>query len=348
MLSFTRSELESLTRAFSSAAQYRARLDNYLRAEVSFRARSPVCSGLPIQLHVEPTGQCNLPCPMCPRGRGFIGRTGHLDLASFERVLRPLGNTLASVIFSGFGEPLLNPMTCEMVAMAAALGLPTYMNTNGTVLAGQVEAILDARLSIINISLDGVLDQSTHQYTGSSGFAGVVRGVRSLRAAREQRSVPYPVIHGQFILEGEPSAGMGSLMAWAAEIGVDHVKFKRQHRTMPGEVERATQFPATDAHRMARSRRQESTERPDFMPSACSRPWDSLFLGCTAELGVCSFDPHQLLKLSRGKDVLRAWNCPEIRTVRSWHSCRQPHVGEPCSKCNRLPGYLYQKAATKP
>ncbi len=335
MLSYSLEELEPLVRPFCTAAQMEAKASNYRRVARSFDERAETCEGLPIHLHLEPTGDCNLQCPLCPRGRGLIRRHGPLPFAAFDRVFEPLADAVALMIVSGFGEPLLNPGTPRMIGHAARRGVPSHLNTNGTVLRERVDELLDAGPAVINVSMDGAVSQSTHRYSKWHPFPAVAEGVERLRKRKDQRGCELPVISGQFIVTEETVAEIAALESWARSIGVERVKFKRKHQTMPG---------ATDRERLRIAPLPvATTERLDFSPTECSHPWDTVFLSCEGRLGVCSFDPHQLLALP-GEDLPAVWNGAGMRALRRAHAGDGAALIEPCSRCNRLPGYLEARA----
>lgn len=341
MLSFSKRELEEHTKPLCSPGQYRQKLQNYERIEESFAARAEHCKGLPVLLHVEPSGNCNLACPICPRGRGLIERTGLLSLGAFTRVFDPLCETLSNIIISGFGEPLLNPDVARMIDLAGKHGISTIMNSNGTAILERVGEILDSRLTRINISLDGAVSKSCHRYTEENPFSRVVRGVERLRAEKEKRNYEYPGIRGQFIVTIETVDEVEALRNWALGIGVEEVNFKRQHQIMPGEKNREEIFSETDPMEIVNTGKVVSAEWLNWSPSDCTHPWDSLFLSCTGELGICSFDPYLSVKgLDHGSDFAALWNDDVMGRVRRWHAGENTKVEEPCSKCNRLPGYL--------
>jgi MoaA/NifB/PqqE/SkfB family radical SAM enzyme len=341
MLSFSEDEIERYTRPLCSETQLQRKLENFRAVEASFAARQETCSGLPFQIHLEPSGECNLHCPICPRGSGKIARRGLLSLQAFLDALQPLQETLCNIIISGFGEPLLNPLTPQMISHASQNGISTFMNTNGTVLAQHAAALLDARLSLINISLDGAVSRSVHAYSTEHAFDDVVTGVQTLRQKKEKGRYAQPIIWGQFIVSEETIDETKRLEEWALDIGIERVKFKRMHHTMPGAVRREELFAGKDLTRISRGTNLRSTEKLGWSATDCSHPWDSLFISCLGEFGLCSFDPHQVMTLGRPQDGFTAlWNSEKLRQVRRWHAGKTAEIGEPCSRCNRLPGYF--------
>jgi len=215
------------------------------------------------------------------------------------------------------------------------------MNSNGTFLLERVGEILDSRLTLLNVSLDGAVSKSCHSYGEDHPFSEVVRGVRQLRAEKEKRNCSYPKIRGQFIVTIDTVDEVEALKAWALGIGAEDVNFKRQHQTMPGEKERSEVYSGTDPMAIVSTGKVVSAEKLNWSPVDCSHPWDSIFLSCTGEVGICSFDPYLSVKgLKGGQDLASLWNGDAIKRVRRWHSGADAQIQPPCSKCNRLPGYL--------
>jgi wyosine [tRNA(Phe)-imidazoG37] synthetase (radical SAM superfamily) len=342
MLTLSMAEVEEYTKPLCSESLYDIKVENYQKVEASFAARAEHCDGLPIQIHLESSGRCNLLCPICPRGRGLVERNQDLSFETFERVFIPLSETLANIVISGFGEPLLNPETSKMVELATRHGVSTCMNSNGTFLEKRAEEILDAQLTLIKVALDGAMSTSCHLYNAEFPFETVIAGLEALHRKKEEGGYDYPIIVGQFVVSEGTVNEMGRLEEWARGIGVERVSFKRLHHTMPGERERQRLFSEHDFTRILAGNNVNTSEKLTWSQSDCSHPWDSFFLSCTGEIGLCSFDPYLVIKLDPGEsNFVTMWNCERLARVRRWHSPGRTEIAEPCSKCNRLPGYLW-------
>lgn len=340
MLSYSVEQLERETKPFCSESQYAAKVANYRAVEQSFVSRSEFCAGLPVELHLESTANCNLPCPMCPRGRNLIERTGHLSLERFSRVFSVLSESLASLMISGWGEPLLNPDTSRMVRLATDHGVPVILNTNGTVLDEHIDEILDSGLAVLNIALDGAMSTRAHIYPPELPFDRVVRAVEMLRKAKDHGRYKYPAIHAKFFITDESADEIDGLNNWAFSLGVEHVKFKRKFQAMPSQRDRSKIYSIPKLLQINQHDQVNSTEDIQFHPLSCSHPWDSIFLGGDGQLGLCSWDPFQVVKFGEFTgDYQAIWNGENIRRIRRWHT-GQGEVGNPCAQCNRLPGYL--------
>jgi len=123
-------------------------------------------------LRISVTDRCNLRCTYCmPRAdfgkdHVFLPRA---ELLSFEEIARLAGSFIAlgvqKIRLTG-GEPLLRRNLEQLVAMLAGLHTPAgkpvevTLTTNGVLLSRQAQALRDAGLSRITVSLDGLSDET--------------------------------------------------------------------------------------------------------------------------------------------------------------------------------------------
>ena len=234
-----------------------------------------------------------------------------------------------------------------MISHAIANGIPVILNTNGVLVGRHAKKLVESGVTTINVSLDGAVSRNTHLYTEKASFEEVIRGVKMLRTVRDSRKARFPVIHGQFLVDGETVDEIDVLRSWGFGLGADHVKFKRRHDTMPGQVERSEwhkpeMLASIHSHVMV-----QPTEQLNFSARVCAHPWESVFLACTGELGICSWDPELHMNLGRMPENFdTVWNGSAVRMLRQWHSDRTDAIGEPCRRCNRLPGYLRREDAS--
>ena len=126
-------------------------------------------------LRISLIDRCNFRCQYCmPEGTDleFVKRQNWLTQAELltllQRVFIPLG-------FNRFrltgGEPLLRPGVVDLVQGIATLPQTQdlSMTTNGFLLAGMAQALYDAGLRRINISLDSLDPDTFQQLVGGSG-----------------------------------------------------------------------------------------------------------------------------------------------------------------------------------
>ena len=143
-------------------------------------------------LRVSVTDRCNFRCVYCMpkevfgRDHAFLPRGEVLDFPEIERVVRAsVGLGVRKVRLTG-GEPLVRRNLEELVAMLAAVdGIEDLtLTTNASLLAGHAQALADAGLHRVTVSLDA-LDDPTFQAMNDVGFpvTRVLDGIAAADAA---------------------------------------------------------------------------------------------------------------------------------------------------------------------
>jgi cyclic pyranopterin phosphate synthase len=123
--------------------------------------------GRPVRdLRVSVTDRCNFRCVYCmPKevfGRDylFLPRAELLTFEEIERLARAFAGLGVEKIRITGGEPLVRRDVETLVAMLARIdGLDLTLTTNGALLAAKAQALKDAGLSRVTVSLDSLDDQ---------------------------------------------------------------------------------------------------------------------------------------------------------------------------------------------
>ena len=137
-------------------------------------------------LRVSVTDRCNLRCIYCNplEQQGLTNHAAILRADEICRIIRlciDLGVT--RVRLTG-GEPLVRPDIVGLVRKLADIGGITDLSltTNGILLASMAQALMDAGLQRINVSLDATGGQCFLRLTGSDGFTRVMNGIEKALA----------------------------------------------------------------------------------------------------------------------------------------------------------------------
>jgi cyclic pyranopterin phosphate synthase len=137
-------------------------------------------------LRISVTDRCNLRCTYCmPEDVTFMDRGELLtfeEIAQFVRVAAPLG--IDKLRLTG-GEPLMRRDLPRLVRQLAAIeGIRDIgLTTNGLLLADQAQALYDAGLRRINISLDTLRPEAFRQLTRRDGLEKVLDGIFAAKRA---------------------------------------------------------------------------------------------------------------------------------------------------------------------
>src|SRR5215467_7979371 len=146
--------------------------------------------GRPLRdLRISITDRCNFRCVYCMpkevfgRDYEFLPRAQLLDYEEILRLARAfVANGVAKIRITG-GEPLVRKHVERLVAMLAPLGAELTLTTNGTLLPQKAQALANAGLTRVTVSLDA-LDDATFRTMNDVDFPveRVLEGIDSAAA----------------------------------------------------------------------------------------------------------------------------------------------------------------------
>jgi MoaA/NifB/PqqE/SkfB family radical SAM enzyme len=200
----------------------------YVLTKISFLAGRPFCG--PILGTLVTNYDCNLRCRMCrlPEGGRLLRREAGNPLSTEE--MKSVIDGFADLGTKGIGftggEPLLRPDLFLLLRHARKRGMLTHLNTNGTLMdEAAAQAILDAGVDSLNISLDGATRGTHDRIRGVPGaFARTVEAIRRLdRMRKEARSALRTKVVA--VLSEENIDEVREYLLMGASLGVDCVEF---------------------------------------------------------------------------------------------------------------------------
>ncbi len=147
--------------------------------------------GRPLRdLRISVTDRCNFRCVYCMpkevfgRDYQFLPRAQLLDYEEITRLARAfVANGVSKLRITG-GEPLVRRHVERLIEMLAALDVEVTLTTNGTLLPQKAQALADAGLTRVTVSLDSV-DDATFQAMNDVSFPveRVLEGIDAAAAA---------------------------------------------------------------------------------------------------------------------------------------------------------------------
>jgi len=153
--------------------------------------------GRPLRdLRISVTDRCNFRCSYCmpkevfDKNHAFLPQSALLSFEEITRLARVfVAHGVQKIRLTG-GEPLLRRHLERLIEMLAALRMPDglpldlTLTTNGSLLAKKAQALKDAGLQRITVSLDG-LDDAVFKRMNDVDFAvaEVLDGIEAARAA---------------------------------------------------------------------------------------------------------------------------------------------------------------------
>ncbi|MFO0892949.1 MAG: SPASM domain-containing protein [Isosphaeraceae bacterium] len=182
---------------------------------------------LPRFLQVEPVGQCNLRCRMCPipfRQDGPPhGPPAFMEFATFTRLLDQLPD-LEELQLQGLGEPMMHPRFFDMVSHAVAKGIRVGTNTNLTLLNEcRAELCVTSGLAELHASIDGATAETYERIRVRSHFDRIVSNLERLMETRARLGSTTPKVRMVVVAMRQNLREFPDLVRLAHRLTIDEV-----------------------------------------------------------------------------------------------------------------------------
>lgn len=183
-----------------------------------------------IDLHIEPSNQCNLFCEAClctyERSTENTPARLSLDYGLYEKTLREVhraGLSLRNLALVGFGEPLFNSRTPDMARLGRELfpGAHIFVDTNGNFGKRRAEELADCGINEVRLALDGVDQASYEPYRRNGEFDRALQFSRDLaKAIRDTNSTTRAIWKYILFNHNDSDEQILTAVRMAAEIGI--------------------------------------------------------------------------------------------------------------------------------
>lgn len=267
---------------------------NALKVYISFYysgvIKKPIQWGLPFNVSIEPTTDCNLACPECPSGlKSFSRSTGKMDVNLFKKFLLQSSDTLIYLYFYFQGEPYLHPKFLEMVKMAKQKNLYTVTSTNAHFLTERkAKETIESGLDRILVSVDGTTQEIYENYRIKGSLEKVKKGIINLVNAKKELNSTRPYIILQFLVVKPNQHQIEEIKILGKELGVDKVAFKTAQIY---DFENGSELIPT-INKYSRYKKQENGKYviKNKMKNQCWKLWHSNIVTWNGTITPCCFD----------------------------------------------------------
>lgn len=324
---------------------------------------------LPSYVQIEPVGQCNLRCQMCPiqfRQDGPpYGPPAFMAFEQFVSLIDQLPG-LRELHLQGLGEPMMHPRFFDMVAYAAGRGIVVSTNSNLTLLnERRAEQCVTSGLAELSVSIDAATPELYERIRVRSSFARVRRNLELLLAARRRLGSELPRVRLVMVVMRQNLHELPELVREAHRWGVDtiwvqHLCHDFAESTLPSHYRPMREFvqaqtlleedparveryfgAARDAARALGVKLRLPRTRPKVYspgtpgPERCDWPWKGAYVSYDGSaLPCCMVATPDRISLGNvaGQGVAAVWNGPAYEEFRRRLASDDPP--EVCRTCS--------------
>ena len=182
---------------------------------------------LPSFVQIEPVGQCNLRCQMCPiqfRTDGPPnGPPAFMPFEAFTRLVDQFP-AMTELQLQGLGEPMMHPRFFDMVAYAAERGIEVSTNSNLTLLTpARAERLVRSGLRALHVSIDGATPETYERIRVRSNWQRVIGNLETLVATRRRLGSDLPRLRIVVVVMRQNLDELADLVRVAGRVGVTSV-----------------------------------------------------------------------------------------------------------------------------
>jgi MoaA/NifB/PqqE/SkfB family radical SAM enzyme len=179
----------------------------------------------PARIYVEVTTRCNMNCAMCQRHL-WSDAPDDMNPDVFQKVLDGLAvcSPVPTVVFGGFGEPLMHPRIMSFIKACKQLHAPVELITNGLLLTrDRLSELKKLGLDRIWLSVDGVEGPGNGHVRDQSAFKRLVDNLKEISATGYYAGMETPHLGFVFVAMQDNIHAFPRVMNLARALHVDQV-----------------------------------------------------------------------------------------------------------------------------
>jgi hypothetical protein len=259
---------------------------------------------LPSVIMIENTNCCNSRCVMCPREK-LTRAQGFMAFGLFEKIIKEVSTMRRKPVahLHGFGEPLLDPLLPERIALAKACGIKhTYIVTNASLLLPETSRkLIAAGLDKMKISFYGTDEDSYSATMTPLSFKVAFQNINDFLRIRRELKRTNPRLILQYLSHKPTDAKVGDFrVLWSSSIDRnvgDRLNITSLHNYGGGR----------DHHRVG-----------DRIASVCFYPWTAMSVLWDGRVVTCcmDFNGAQVMGDLTSQTVVDVWNGPVASSIR--------------------------------
>ncbi len=176
------------------------------------------------KLYIEVTTACNLNCQTCIR-HSWTDPHAHMSVATFKRIIESLDELpmLERVIFTSFGEPLVNRNLIPMIEEVRKRGLAVTLGSNGVLLTENVvRELIRLEVDQLIVSIDGGKPE-TYEGVRGTQLSLILENVKRFNQIKNEMGLVKPSLGIEFVAMQSNQDELRDLMELASDLNASRL-----------------------------------------------------------------------------------------------------------------------------
>jgi tungsten cofactor oxidoreducase radical SAM maturase len=176
------------------------------------------------KLYIEVTTACNLNCQTCIR-HSWTDPHAHMSVATFKRIIESLDELpmLERVIFTSFGEPLVNRNLIPMIEEVRKRGLAVTLGSNGVLLTENVvRELIRLEVDQLIVSIDGGKPE-TYEGVRGTQLSLILENVKRFNQIKNEMGLVKPSLGIEFVAMQSNQDELRDLLELASDLNASRL-----------------------------------------------------------------------------------------------------------------------------
>jgi len=202
----------------------RNRFENLLLALLEQKAGAEEVWSYPIAAIIDPSSACNLRCPFCFQADNPDARSkAVMEWDLFKKLIDEIGPYLYHCDLFNWGEPFLNRRIFDMIELVKSNDTEIRISTNFNrrLTDEELERLIDSKLDILTVSLDGISQETYSKYRVGGDISIVLDNMRRLKRLKYLKKSHKPRVDWQFLVFSHNEHEMKKAADLACELDAD-------------------------------------------------------------------------------------------------------------------------------
>ncbi len=299
-------------------------MENYSQLKkdrINLREAIPLAK--PFTVLFEPTSICNFKCTCCFQSNPEFSsyrQKGRMSFQNFKTIADDLagwkGPKIKVVRIIGFGEPLINPDTPQMIRYLKDIAIAERLEitTNASLLTPDISRkLIDSGLDYIRCSIYSV-DQNEHKTLTQCGIKidTIRQNITELKMLRDSLGASRPFIYVK-MLESENQAENSLFLEQYSSIA-DEAALEKRHKWLSSS----------------------STETK--IRKVCPQPFKMLSILCNGDVILCDPDwqKNTCVGNALSENISAIWNGPKVKEFWKMQLENRRSENKSCRNCSFL------------
>jgi tungsten cofactor oxidoreducase radical SAM maturase len=176
------------------------------------------------KLYIEVTTACNLNCQTCIR-HSWTDPHAHMSVATFKRIIESLDELpmLERVIFTSFGEPLVNRNLMAMIEEVRKRDLAVTLGSNGVLLTENVvRELIRLEVDQLVVSIDGGKPETYEDVRGTQ-LSLILENVKRFNEIKKELGLVKPSLGIEFVAMQSNQDELRDLLELASDLNASRL-----------------------------------------------------------------------------------------------------------------------------